>query len=191
MNTLRFDWRRWAIYVHRWLGIAGSLVFFIWFVSGVVMVYARMPRLTAEERLFRLTPVQLAAIRVTPADAAARAALEPERFRIGMLGDRPVYRFLANGQWSTVFADTGEPLAGLSSEQALAVMRQFVPEQAGQLRYDGHLDQPDQWLLDGGLPRYLPMHRIALGDEAGTYFYVSDRTGEAVMKTTGSGRFWG
>ena len=34
------------------------------------------------------------------------------------------------------------------------------------------------------------MHRIALGDPDDTYVYVSDRTGEVVMKTTRSGRAW-
>ena len=35
------------------------------------------------------------------------------------------------------------------------------------------------------------MHRIALGDPAGTKYYVSERTGEPVLRTTASGRFWG
>ena len=187
----RFDWWRWTIYGHRWLGIAGCLIFLVWFVSGIVMVYARMPRLTAEERLFRLTPVDMATIRVTPSAAAARTGKLPERFRIGTLNGRPVYRFLAEGTWRTVFADTSEVLAGLTAEQALEVIRRFVPEHAATLRHDGYLTQPDQWLLDGGLPRFLPMHRIALGDADDTYLYVSDRTGEAVMKTTARGRFWG
>lgn len=185
------DWRRWIIYTHRWLGIAGCLIFIIWFASGVVMVYARLPRLTAEERLFRLTPVEWSSVRVTPEKAAARLGLQPERFRIGMLGDRPVYRFLAGGTWSTVFADSGEDLRGLSKEEAIEVIRRFMPEHAATLRYAGHLTVPDQWLLDGGLPRFLPVHRIALGDAERTYVYVSDRTGEAVMKTTARGRFWG
>lgn len=191
-QTRGIDWWRWAIYVHRWLGIAGCLLFVMWFVSGVVMVYARMPRLTAEERLFRLQPVDLARVAVTPADAAGRlGGLRPDRLRLGMLGDRPVYRFLADGSWTTAFADTGEPFAGFTPRQALDAVRAFVPEHAGTATHAGFLTSPDQWLLDGGLPRFLPMHRVSLGDAAETYLYVSDRTGEAVMKTTAPGRFWG
>lgn len=190
-SLLRIDWWRWTIYVHRWLGIAGCLIFVMWFVSGVVMVYARMPRLTAEERLFRLEPVDLTKLGTTPSDAAARVDIVPERFRIGMLGDRPVYRLLANGSWTTVFADDGVPVSAIDRDRALSLMRGFFPENAATLRYDEHLGEPDQWLLDGGLPRFLPMHRIALGDVDDTYVYVSDRTGEAVMKTTRNGRFWG
>src|SRR5262245_55575465 len=115
MPVGHFNWRRILIYTHRWLGIAGCLVFLVWFVSGVVMMYARMPRLTAEERLARLAPVDVSALRVPPTDAAQTAGIVPERFRIGSLDGRPVYRFLSKGLWTTVFADTGERLTEIGN----------------------------------------------------------------------------
>lgn len=184
-------WRRWLIYIHRWLGIAGCLVFLVWFVSGVVMMYQRMPRLTAEERLARLPALDLSAVQVTPARAAAIAGLTPDRVRVGMLLDRPAYRFESGSQWTTVFADDGQPLGRLSPARALKIVAAFVPEHAATAWYDGYLERPDQWLLDGGLPALLPMHRVSLGDAEGTVLYVSERTGEPVMKTTAAGRAWG
>lgn len=188
---MRVAWRPALIYTHRWLGIAGCIIFFAWFVSGVVMMYQRMPRLTAEERLARLPPLDLSTLRVPLEDAVARADVSPDRARLSSFAGRPVYRLLAAGQWSTLFADTGEVLPPLSAAEALDVARQFVPEHAATLRYDALLTRPDQWTIDGGLPRFLPLHRIALGDRDGTDVYVSDRTGEVVMKTTASGRAWG
>ena len=188
---MQVRWRAVLIYTHRWLGIAGCLIFAVWFLSGIVMMYERMPRLTAEERLARLAPVDLAAIRVEPAAAAAAARVEPVRARIGRLADRPVYRFLDGGRWTTVFADTGAPLKALTADEALDVVRRFLPESSASARYVAHLVRPDQWTLDGGLPRFLPLHQVALDDAAGTFVYVSDRTGEVVMKTTARGRRWG
>lgn len=185
------DWRRLLIYTHRWLGIAGCVVFLVWFVSGIVMVYERMPRLTPEERLARLPPLDGSAVRVPLQDAVSTAGVAPDRVRVGSLGDRPVYRLESAGQWTTVFADTGDPLDGLSAEQAVDLVRRFVPEHASTARDAGRLEQADQWTLDGGLPRFLPMRRVALGDPAGTFVYVSERTGEPVMKTTARGRAWG
>ena len=52
-------WRRLLIYTHRWLGIAGSLLFVVWFVSGIVMMYAGMPSLTTEERLSHVAVLDL------------------------------------------------------------------------------------------------------------------------------------
>jgi hypothetical protein len=67
------DWRRWLVYTHRWLGIAGGVLFVAWFFSGVVMMYARMPGLANEERLARATALALSAATVSPLEAARAA----------------------------------------------------------------------------------------------------------------------
>ena len=182
------DWRKALVFTHRWLGIAGGVLFVAWFASGIVMVYKRMPRLEPEERLTRLPVLDLSTVRAAPGDAARAVGLSPQRLRIGMLADRPVYRFAQGPRWSTVFADTGEPLQALSEAQARDLVRRFVPEQRATIGYDGFLTSPDQWTLQ--LRALLPAHRIAVDDADVTRFYVSDRTGEVVMKTTRSGRRW-
>ena len=185
---LPFDWRRVLIYTHRWLGIAGGVLFLSWFLSGIVMMYAGMPSLTPEERLRRLPVLDLSSARVAPAEAARGAGLSLQRVLVGMLGDRPVYRFSARGQWTTVFADSGEVLESLSAEKALEIARHFAPAHATSVSYDARLTGPDQWTLQSGA--FMPLHRIGLDDADDTFLYVSERTGEPVMKTTGSGRRW-
>ena len=185
---LPFDWRRVLIYTHRWLGIAGGVLFLTWFLSGIVMMYAEMPSLTPEERLMRLPVLDLSSARVAPAEAARGAGLSPQRLRVGMLGDRPVYRFLQGGEWTTVFADNAQPLRGLTPDEAMRLVRRFAPEHAATIGYDAYLTDADQWTLQSRA--LLPLHRIALGDAEDTYLYMSDRTGEAVMKTTRTGRRW-
>jgi hypothetical protein len=182
-------WRRVLIYTHRWLGIAAGLLFVMWFVSGIVLMYAQMPELSSEDRLARLPPLDWADARLAPFDAAVAAGARPQRARIGMFGDRPVYRLLGGRQWTTVFADTGDRLEGLTPDEAVAVARRFEPDRSSNARHDGHLADADQWTFSvGGL---MPMHRIALGDADDTRLYISDQTGEPVMRTTRSGRRWG
>ena len=150
------------------------------------MIYKRMPVLEAEERLIRLPTLDLSAVQIAPGEVARNLGLPPQGLRIGMLGDRPVYRF-ARGQ--PVFADTGEPTKALTADEAIQLVGRFVPEHAETLAYDAFLTEPDQWTLQSrGL---LPLHRISLGDPEVTRLYVSERTGEVVMKTTRSGRRWG
>src|SRR3954452_8518044 len=72
---------RLLVYTHRWLGIAGCVLFLVWFASGVVMMYARMPSLSAEERLARLPPLNLSAAPVQPAGARAAAGRPPGGLR--------------------------------------------------------------------------------------------------------------
>ena len=72
MSLLRWlDWRRWMVYTHRWLGIVGGVLFVAWFVSGVVMMYARMPGLANEERLARAPALDLSSATVSPIEAGA------------------------------------------------------------------------------------------------------------------------
>ena len=46
------------VYTHRWLGIVSGVLFVVWFVSGIVMMYARMPELDPRERLARLPAIK-------------------------------------------------------------------------------------------------------------------------------------
>jgi hypothetical protein len=175
-------WWRAIVFSHRWLGIAGWLVFIMWFATGIVMMYARMPAFSRAERLATLAPLDLSDARLSPSDALrSRHIVEPERVVVAMLTGRPVYRVLAHGTWTTVFADDGEALGRLSPGQALDEVRRIAP-QTPTIRYDARITEPDQWTLEDGAA--LPLHRVALGDADDRVFYLAERTGEIVGKTT-------
>jgi len=181
--------RRALVYTHRWLGILGCIFFIAWFVSGIVMMYARMPELGDGERRALLPELDLSTARVSPPEAAQALGLAPRRVHVGMIGTRPVYRLLTGRGWTTVFADTGTPYIRLSEAEVVADLKRALPEHALTIRYDALLDDADQWTFDSR--RLTPLHRLALGDADGTMLYVSDVTAAAVMKTTRRGRFWG
>jgi hypothetical protein len=187
-----FNWRSALIYLHRWSGLTLTLVFVVWFISGIVFVYVGMPALPAEERLLRMQPLDVSTLAVAPAQAAARAGLSnPGRVRLAMSNGRPVYRLQAEGDWRMVYGDTGEVLTTLNREQALEILRRFLPDHASQLTYEGRLTDSDQWTLQAVIRDNMPLHRIAVNDAAGTEYYVSEKTGEPVLETTARGRFWG
>ncbi len=175
--------------VHRLLGSLGCMLFTLWFASGMVMIYAGMPVLEPADRYPRLPALDLSLIRYSPAEAVAGAgAGEPVRVRVGMLGDRPVYRILDRRGWFAVFADDGQPLAGMSSVRAVEIARSF--ERGCQSARSGpRLERPDQWTLQ--LRDLLPLHRVDCRDRRRTRLYVSERTGEVVLETTRSGRLLG
>ena len=131
-----FNWRKLLAYTHRWLGIAGCVLFVAWFVSGVVMMYARMPGLANEERLARAPALDLSAVTISPAEAAQTTGLSAERVQVGMIGTRPVYRFGGRDQ-TIVYADTGDFFAGIDKTQAIDVARRYAPGHTGPLRRSG------------------------------------------------------
>ncbi len=191
------DWRKLLIYSHRWLGIAIGIMFVVWFISGIILMYYGMPHLNAGERLMRMSPLDLSTVAVSPSKAAADAGMTgknaPTRLRIAMLGDRPVYRFnygSSFGTWKVVYADTGEPMPAMNAETASTFIHRFLPEQQN-LQYAEYLQTPDNFTIYPAMQPHLPMHRFTLGDVAGTEYYVSEKSGEAVMKTSRMGRILG
>ena len=98
--------RKWMILIHRYLGIAVCLLFVMWFVSGIAMIFARgMPSLTPGLRSERLAELNLAAVKLTPSEAAEKAQLDraparagPFRCEIGRIGRHPIERDLITGE---------------------------------------------------------------------------------------------
>lgn len=179
--------QRLIILSHRYLGLVLGPIVIVWFASGIVMLYAGgMPQVTPEMRLARLPPLDLAQVRLTPAEAADRAALASARGASGEAGrlllttvmDRPAYRI---GR-ATVFADTGALLRTATLEDSRAVAARFagVPETG--VAHVETLARVDQWTLGQG--RALPLHKFRIDDGDGTEVYVQPRTGDVVMATT-------
>ncbi|MGH9148327.1 MAG: PepSY domain-containing protein [Vicinamibacterales bacterium] len=179
--------RKWLILIHRYLGIALSLLFVVWFASGIVMMYAGgMPRLTPELRRDRLPALDVSGVRISPADAAERAELGSSPERVGLLSvmGRPAYRFPGV---ATVFADTGELFDEVGEIEARTVASRFMNLPDNQVRYVRTLTRPDQWTLTQGR-RQMPLHKFAVSDTAGTELYVSAPLGEVTVMTTRRGR---
>lgn len=173
------------IYTHRWLGIASGVMFIIWFISGIVMIYARMPELEPSERLARLPAINPASIRVMP---HASADSGTTRVTMSTIEARPIVRIAARGGVESWFADTGGRVPVVDAEQAIRIARAFNGG-VNNIRYDARLTDADQWSF--GVRGRMPLHRIAVEDSAGTMIYVTEGGGEVVLKTTASGRLWG
>ena len=172
---------RWLIWTHRYVGIPLSVLFVLWFASGIVMMYTGgMPLLTPQERLEGLPPLALSQVRLTPGEAAAGAGIRaaPRRATLLTVLGRPAYRF----DGATVFADTGSVLAPVGSEAARSEASRFSGAPAAAVSHVGLVEQPDQWTIyDRSV---LPAHRFRVDDGEGTEIYVSRQTAEVGMVTT-------
>jgi uncharacterized iron-regulated membrane protein len=177
--------RKPLILAHRYLGIALSLMFVMWFVTGIGMIYSRgMPRLTPQVRLTRLAPVNLSSVKLSPAEAAERAGVEAPSGRVTLVSvlDRPIYRF---GN-STVFADTGEPMSVIDADTSVRIGARFMGLPAEKVHFDREITEPDQWTLT--LVRQLPLYKLTVDDSRHTELYLSPDLGEVVQVTTRGSR---
>jgi hypothetical protein len=175
--------RRWLILVHRYLGIALSPLFLVWFISGIAMVYVRgMPELNPAARLARMPSLNAAAIHITASEASRLAGIgdHPERLILTTVLDRPAYR--VGSRPITIFADNGERLDTIDGSTAVAVARRFLDSPSVPIRYARLVTDPDQWTLTQR--RQLPLHKVLADDSLGTELYISPRLAEVVLSTT-------
>ncbi len=170
---------------HRWLGIVACLFMALWFVSGVVMLYVGYPKLTPAERLAHLPALPAGCCAELPEHWAQQPL---KALRLTSLGGRAHYLLeLADGRRVILDAASGEPLARADAAWALANARQYAGE-AG-LAYLGTVDE-DMWTHSRALDGDRPLHHVQVDDTAGTWLYLSSRTGEVVRDATAQERAW-
>src|SRR5436309_1664582 len=139
--------RKWLILTHRYAGIVLSLFFVMWFLSGIAMIYARgMPGLTADMSLARLTELNLGAVKLSPAEAVAKAELgeAPARAMMLMIMDRPAYRFTVDGGSWSLFEDRGKLLPESGKAGALRIGRRLMEMPESRMYYAGGFNERDQ-----------------------------------------------
>jgi hypothetical protein len=191
--------RKSLILIHRYLGTVLGLLFFVWFVSGIGMMYARgMPRLTNELRFRQLPSIDLSRIRLAPGEAVARVTPEPNQgsqgrsvgrggrgggdsVTVGAILDRPVYRVAG----TIVYADDGTVLDGVDAAMGKRIAARFMNVSADKLHYSLQTEA-DQWTI--GQRRQLPLHKFSVDDGDHTVLYMSPQSGEVLVLTTRGSR---
>ena len=182
--------RNFIILTHRYLGIPLSVLFVVWFLSGIGMIYGGgIPSLAAKERLQHLKALDLSLVRITPADAAAISGVARSVRQASLLSvlGRPAYRFNDLSDTPiTVFADSGEIFDGVDRDEGASIAAEFLLQSAQDIRYAGTVTEPDQWTLTE--QQYLPLYRYDWNDEHATSAYVSPSRAEVVLVTTRQSR---
>ncbi len=183
--------RRCLIFTHRYLGIGIGLLVVDWFASGILMIYSGgMPEISAQQRLDHLASIDLAKVRLSAAEAAGRAGFGSEwagygdgRVTLASIVNRPAYHF---GDEATVFADNGEVLRELTTEQSREIAADYLRLPPGQLQFAGELDDVDQWTIE--LRGRMPLEKFRAQDAARSEIYVQRSNGEIAMLTTRGSR---
>jgi uncharacterized membrane protein len=181
--------KRSAIFLHRWMGVALSLIFLMWFTSGIVMMYWSFPEISARDRLERRPTLQADTVKVSAAEAFAVLHRDnpPSQVVLNSFEGRPVYRFRSGRAEALVYADTGIEQAEVSQEMIRHVAAAWAGPHAGSAK-EAEVTEPDQWTVQGQLRNLRPLWKYSFPD--GQQVYISGINGDVVQYTTSSSRFW-
>ncbi|MBB1596320.1 PepSY-associated TM helix domain-containing protein [Achromobacter sp. UMC46] len=189
--------KRWLYLIHRWAGIVLCLFFAMWFISGMVMMYVGYPKLTPQERLTHLAPLDaatIATVTVTPAQALAAAGRGADNAAgltlAATRGGAPVYAVPGGMQAAPRIVDaaTGAQLPPADAGVAQATARAWFGGQYA-AHYQGTVDE-DVYTHSGALKPHRPLHRVDMDDPDRTRLYVSSATGAVVLDATRNERLW-
>jgi len=176
--------RKLLILSHRYLGIAISLIFVVWFASGFAIIYTGgMPSLSESDRLSHQPALDLSRVQILPQQASELIDANSVPTLMMIMG-RPAYQF-AGRRFATVFADDGSVLSSgmISSRNIVA---EFTGADENMIERVGRIEEVDQWTI--GLRGELPLEKFSLSDNEATEVYVSTRRGQVVLSTSRNDR---
>ena len=190
--------KRSLIFLHRWVGVALSVIFLLWFASGIVMMYWSFPGVTAEDRIERLPDLDPAQIKVSPEEAVAALRREqpPGQIRLTSFDGRPVYRFGGGGRGgggrrgggaAMVYADDGSVREDADEEMVDRAAAAWARRPLGEANKQS-VEEVDQWTVAGALRDMRPLYKYSWPD--GQQVYVNGTTAEVVQYTTTASRIW-
>ena len=173
--------------LHRILGTMLSVLFLMWFLTGIVMIYHRFPSASHQEKLARYEalPDSLPAIET----AVGRAGGEDS------LKSLSLYAYLGR-----TYMETGDRA---NPKKLLADSLQTPPKidgdylrnvaalwcEAPVARIDT-LYRLEQWIPFGRLKKDFPIYKFHFSDKDKTQAYLSSATGEVLQCTTHRERVW-
>jgi hypothetical protein len=188
-NPRNLIWQT-LVVLHRYLGVAVGLLMVMWFVSGIVMMYVGLPRVTDEERARTLEPIAWQACchfppRLAPDNAQLFGA------QVENVAGAPVMRLRPAGRAGFVLDLEQCAVVRVDAEAAQEIVLAAAPRIIGHpAKLIGAAEiESDQWTL-GRLRRERPLFRFAFDDPEKTNIYVSGSNAQVVHWTTATERFW-
>jgi uncharacterized iron-regulated membrane protein len=179
------------VVTHQWSGFVLSIMFFVWFISGFVLMYKDFPYIQQAE-IIEKTKAWEVGQSLLPPPAFLPDSLQNQKLGITLTTQmgRPLYRIITpGGAAMSFFGDDGSFFTQITEEQALAIVSDFEGKevQAQAVVLDDWLDQ---WTPRTRFIPYLPWYKVKADDGKGTVYYVSSINGEINQKLNLEDKVW-
>ena len=179
------------IRVHRILGTLLSILFVVWFLTGMVMMYHSYPKLTLQQRMSHAETisehVDMPADTTTRLSPLALPVSHPTAVAFERIAGRNVCMVsTANGE-TLIDVGSGQPIERLTDDELLQLAARWTTAAPTLL---DTLNEIDVWLI-GAMPfGEFPIYHYALNDGHQSELYLSSHTGRALQFTDSESRFW-
>lgn len=172
---------------HKILGLLLSILFLVWFLSGIVMIHHSFPGVSQKVRLEKQQvirgnlPDMETLLSVLPDSAQVRS------LAIDMYFDRPAVRFQGKHTPEMLYADSLQPAGEINAETLRRTAAAWCD--APVLHIDT-MYELDQWIPFGRLREEFPIYKYTFQDEGRHQLYLASRTGRVLQFTDKDQRLW-
>lgn len=171
---------------HKVLGLILSVLFLMWFISGIVMIYHSFPKMNPrlkmekQETLSGVLPSVDSLLHALPDSIPLRGV------SVDMFLDRPVFHLKGKQLPVELYADS---LQVVGRPDFYTICR-TAEQLCGPSYSVDTLYKLDQWIPFGYLSREFPIYKFSFNDPAKHQLYISSKSGKALQLTDKNSRFW-
>ena len=175
------------IKTHRILGICLSILFLMWFVSGIVMMYHTYPRVEKEQALAFAEDIDTVLLPIQNLVEELPLRDPVKSISLNKRAGENVIRISTEEEEFLLNARTGLPIGKFSSGQLQQIANRWS---SGDAMLKDTLNEIDVWLIGAYPFKDFPVYHYCFPDEEKGELYLSSRTGDALQFTTWKSRFW-
>ena len=180
---------RLLIKLHRVLGTILSILFLMWFLSGMVMMYHTYARVQDSQRLEFAEKADGNAL---PMEELLDRASLPTDFVTSVVmrktaGKNTLAFRYADGTEKLINAKNGEVINRYQADDLGQIANRW---HTGEASLKDTLNAIDIWLVGVYPVKEWPVYHYTFNGDDKAELYLSSRTGEALQYTTASSRFW-
>lgn len=173
--------------VHKILGLVLSVLFLMWFISGIVMIYHSFPRISPTLKWERQEALSSDLPAIDTLLKSLPDSVELRGISVDMYLERPVFHLQGKRFAAEIYADS---LLKVESPD-FATIRKIAVRWGGSSAYAvDTLYHLDQWIPFGYLKKEFPIYKFSFEDEAHQELYISSKSGRVLQLTDRHSRFW-
>lgn len=171
--------------LHRVFGTIISLFFFMWFVSGLILIYHPYPKVTDEQLFEKMEtlPASLPDIQ----DFLERVSEQPKKIKVHQFQGQTLLSLSTSDSTYRYSADPTQMIKPLTFDFIEQTAKDWVN---APIQKVDTLHQREQWILYSRYEQALPIYKFYFDDKEKHQLFISGRTGDVQQLTDASGRFW-
>lgn len=174
-------------FIHRILGTFLSILFLIWFLSGLVMMYHTFPKVWEKEKIEKMEVLDTSLPSIESVTSRIPSNEKILNLEVSRFLKQTIFRIRTDKQEYLLPADSIEKLPDITSERINQIAHLW--NSAPVMRIDT-LHKLDQWIPFGQLKKEFPIIKIYFSDKEKHELYISSQSGEVLQYTTVKERFW-